>query len=389
MKTKLLRLVHSGYAVVAVALATAGLLPVFTQTALAGQITSRSITMSDSGPSDTGVSYQVQFTPVTTGAGSMVIDFCQNDPIINDTCTTTNGINVSSVGFTAGTGTANWTLGTLSASTVKITQGTGSALGTSQINFTLTNITNPTAAAGTFYARIYTYSGTTYGTYSSATSVGNDVDYGGIALSTAQTIAVTAKVQEQLTFCVYTGGSCGTGSSVTLGNQGVLSSTSYWIDTHTQYDIQTNAQTGATVSVKSPTTLTGPGGATIAAQSTASPLTNGTTIKGTSTWGMCTYAGTANGGTSGTFAAAAKYNGVNGGSTSACSSANITAGSGSANLVGWYYGGVGSTYGDQIASQGAGSGYTGNVVPLIASTTTSQTAGVYTMNLMFIATGTF
>jgi hypothetical protein len=59
--------------------------------------------------------------------------------------------------------------------------------------------------ACTFYARITTYADTAFGggtPYASAVSPGAFVDFGGIALSTTQTITITARVQEQLTFCV-------------------------------------------------------------------------------------------------------------------------------------------------------------------------------------------
>lgn len=51
---------------------------------------------------------------------------------------------------------------------------------------------------------MYTFPGTTWGTYVDATDVNLDPasDFGGVALSTVAVITITARVQESLTFCV-------------------------------------------------------------------------------------------------------------------------------------------------------------------------------------------
>lgn len=400
MKTKLRRLLRSAYAAPALALLATSILPIFMQTADAAapyQVVTRSIKMSSSTPSATSVTYDVTFSESASSYPAtikgIIVDFCSTDPIPGDTCSTPTGFSVAS-GFTNnGDGVANnasltgFTGGTLNSGRTwdaTLAAGVATSATANVFNFQLT-ATN-TSTLGSFYARVFTFTttaGATGYTDTNPNAGGGEQDYGGIALSTATAINVTAKVQEQLTFCVYTGVNCGAGgSAVGLGSNGVLSATSYWVDNSTKYDIQTNAQSGAVVTAKAPTTLTGPGGATIAALTTA---TAASAVVGTSQWGMCTYSGTAGGGTSGTFTPNANYNG---GATT-CNNTNVTSGSGTSSGVKYYFNGIGSTYGDPIATQTAGSGYTGNVVPIVASTTTSQTAGVYTMTLQFIATGTF
>jgi hypothetical protein len=201
----------------------------------AAQLQLRSIQLSDAGSSGnsavptgigsgTGVTYRVSFTALA-GAGSMVIDFCQGTPIINDACTaptgmtaaaaTLNANQASSFGLTGQVYGGNGWSTSATASQIKLADtASGQDIAAGPQVFELSGITNPSAIGaspvGTFYARIYTYQGNSYGAYASATNVANSqspatggvVDYGGIALSTSNTITITARVQETLTFCV-------------------------------------------------------------------------------------------------------------------------------------------------------------------------------------------
>ena len=219
------------YVMVATLMAAIGLPLLSLGTASAAtQMASRSIQISDSGASSNGtittgvgsganVSYKVTFTvggAAGDQASSMVIDFCSQDPIVNDTCTGPTGMNASAavLNATATSGTVqtttdNWAV-TASTSQIKLADdgvsGHDIQPGATE-SFQLTGITNP-SVVGTYYARMYTFTSATWGTYNAADSVnphtgpGNYVDYGGIALSTTATIQITARVQEALTFCV-------------------------------------------------------------------------------------------------------------------------------------------------------------------------------------------
>jgi hypothetical protein len=309
---------------------------------------------------------------------------------------------LTSGGFTAGTGFTSWTE-TTTGTTVKITKGGGSALGTSAVSFTLTGVTNPnfttcnsvdTHPNCSFYARVYTYDCTDYGAhvgggacsttgtaYSGATTIGSNVDYGGFALSTASTISISATVMETLTFCVSKlapGSNCGqtgqvpttptlvlgTGSPKVLDSQAVYTDTAY-----TQ--ISTNAIKGAVVNMKSNWGCNGlsrDSGSTcgIPGQTSYSAIT-----AGTAAFGLNVANGT--GGT-GTVNADADYGtGANyGGSTA-----------------------VFGTYGDPIEQTGtsvATAGPCANMNSLLtfgATAGTTTPAGVYTVNESLIATGTF
>jgi hypothetical protein len=208
-------------------------------------------------------------------------------------------------------------------------------------------------------------------------SGGTVFDFGGVALSTANVISVTAKVQETLTFCVSQaspGAACsGTSTpTVTLGHGSPAVIDSSVTDTNasvtpTYMQITTNASGGAIVRMKSNNACAGlssDGGTTCAI-----PPVGGTTAStipaGTAKFGLTV--GTGAGGT-GALTPDANYTTNYGMDTS----------------------GVTSTYGDPIAAT-ASAPATNMTSQLTFGATASPTtqAGVYTANLQLIATGTF
>jgi hypothetical protein len=382
-----------------------------------GQVTSRSITMSTSSNSATGVSYAVSFTTATTSAvEGIIVDFCANDPIISDSCTAPTGFSVG-----AGTLSPNVTCSTACAAgtwvgaaqtgsanrTLQITNATSNTINSGvTISFTLTTVTNPTSAVGPFYARILTYATTAGATGYVATAPATGaavVDAGGIALSTANQLTITAKVQEQLTFCLYEsaatagsgattgdGGNCsGSGNTVTLGNtNGVLSAAGPYVDLGTHYDIQTNALHGAVLYFKGapPTTpnsnvlesstLSGTG---------AAATTSYASTTGAPQFGLCSWAVS---GTTANLTIQAPYNGGTCSSTTQSSDSGTTGGTGTAQF-GFDIASAASSTGDELAAfPNAGSYATGDIAFLgnIANTTV---AGIYTTTLTFIATSTY
>jgi hypothetical protein len=364
-----------------------------------GLVTTRTIGISSASnaASNATTTYSPSFNVATTGVvAGMVVDFCSNDPIIGDTCTAPTGFTVGgspTIGTVTTTGQTGLTWSAASANsgrTLELTttgSATGSVASGANVNFTVLNVQNPTTL-GTYYARIFTFA-TTGGpaAWVTASATGNSttgaIDAGGIALSTAQSITITAKVQEQLTFCVYILGSCGAGgSSVTLGNtQGVLSTTGPYVDRNTDYSVQTNASGGAVVYLKG-TTLTS-GSNTIAAMG-ASAIAS---TAGTSQFGLCSFQ------TSGsTITIDAPYNNVN------CSTTTQTAGTGSTGGVGApvanfaldtnAVNGTTSTFGDNLANVVAGSAAVG-VIAFVGNISTTQIAGIYTTTFMIACTGTY
>jgi len=166
------------------------------------QITSRSIQMSTSAKSATGVSYNVTFTPNETGSQNMAIEFCNNTPLIGSACTAPTGMDLSAATVTTGT-----------------ILGSGADVGANFVDFsatlaspttiTLGNVTNPDGTGlsnGTFYARIMVFDNATDAGAvdgSGSESTGTMLDDGGVALAVTDTIGVNAAVLESMTFCVF------------------------------------------------------------------------------------------------------------------------------------------------------------------------------------------
>jgi hypothetical protein len=373
--------------------------------AIGGQVQSRSIEMSNSAVSATAVSYQTQFYPTAvTAVGGITVDFCANDPIIGDTCTAPTGFSVgASPTYTGLTGIGSggtWVASSNGAHNLfYLTNTTAQApTGTSTfIVFTITGVANPTSAAASFYARIITWDTSAHALAYTSGQTGvltGELDYGGVALATTNSLVITSKVQESITFCVYTAaldsGNCSaaTGSTIALGNaNGVLSTQGPYVDISTKYDIQTTVPTSGTNVIEA-STLSGTGAvaATGYANSTLVPQ-----------FGICTYpaAGTTTNITvAATYAsnANATYNGTEAGDacftqTTQSSGTATTGGAGTA-LFGFNIAAAASTYGDTLFTGIAG-GYTQGIIAMIGNIENTNIAGIYTNTLNFVATGTY
>lgn len=364
---------------------------------LYGEVQSRSIEMSTSVPG-AAATYHVTFTVATTASvGGIVVDFCSNDPILGDTCTAPTGLSIGTptVSGASTNLTGTWTAAKIasSASTLGYTTATPVALtgGTSIVYFDITSMTNPTTT-GSLYARLYTFdTATDAGSY---TATGTDtglIDGGGVALSTNPTLNVTAKVQEELTFCIDTNSAanCSTasGNSVALGDShGVLSSQGAYVDKTTQYIVQTNASVGAAIRIEGNTLSFGSNQIAAACSGSCPGATPATSAVGTSQFGLCTYdsAGAA------TITAAATYNG---GAAGKCAGTTQTAGTTTPGGDNGASFGLNTTltsgtYGDTLANVVAGAQATGTLV-FLGNISVTQPAGIYTTALTLVATGTY
>ncbi|HEX8226795.1 MAG TPA: hypothetical protein VF572_02910 [Candidatus Saccharimonadales bacterium] len=253
-----------------------------------GTLNQRSIQLSSTANGANNTSYNVSFTTTTNNQtiGSVVIKFCANTPIIGDGCSAPNGFdtnystlslattgNITGLSIATGAGASN-------TNTVVLTR-TAAAVANGAVTLTLGNgvtngLTNPTTSNQTFYARIMTFASETPSLLA-ANETALSIDAGGIAMSTANQLNVTAKVQEALTFCVYTDVDCATGGTgVTLGDiNGVLESTTTTYTSTAKFDISSNAVAGVAVRLKGDTLKSGtfniaPYGATCTADSTSS-----------------------------------------------------------------------------------------------------------------------
>lgn len=412
MTTKLHGLRQRSYTfaaiVAAFAVGAVGFLPSFAE---AGQVQTRSIQLSDSSPSGnaaitsgvgsgTNVTYNVTFTPATSGnIGGIVVDICDSTPIIGDTsCTYPTGFNWGSAtpaltaGFT-GMG-AGWTAaaaaggGSANYQVLKLSNGTPQSVSTgTPINFNITGVTNPSTANHSFYARIVTFDTsanmtsqyTTAGTVRAA-SYANMVDYGGVAMSTASPITISARVMESLSLCTSAvipnlGCSNATAPALVLGHgpNKILDASA--VDTGSVYSqLSTNAQTGAVIRMHSSNACGGlskDGGTTCPIAAAGASLI--TINNGDAKFGVETSGGSAVGGGSGSATLNAKYSsGTQYAMDTTTASNNVT-----------------YLYGDPMAStSGAVNGV--NVTYTFAAGASNTTpAGIYTTNESLIGTGTF
>lgn len=342
------------------------------RTASAAQVTARSIQMSRSTPSATGVTYKVQFT-AQAAANAVLIDFCSDSPIVGQTCTAPAGMVTTGATITVGTQTTAWTIATPSANQIRVT---GAAYTAGIVNFEVKGIKNPTAT-GAFYARIVTYSNG-FTNYTSPTSVGTYVDYGGIALSTASDISITATVMETLQFCVSKvaptvncGGTStpnlvlGKGSPKALDTAAVTD-TSVTDTAYTQ--LSTNASAGAVVNLKT---------------------VSSTTCAGLSRDGGSTCEIAAKGGYNTIDINAGEF-GLNVAASGTTPNVTFTAGYGGAtNSYGLNQTNVLSTYGDTIMTVSGPVANANNLLTYAANAKPTTTAGVYSTTQSLIATGTF
>jgi hypothetical protein len=348
-----------------------------------GLVTDRQMTLSNSGAGATGVDYELQFN-AESDAGAVVVDFCNNSPIIGQTCTAPTGLVL--------TGATSSPSGvTVSGSSLFLTTSIDKDAPPTVITFSgITNPTSATTSSTGFYARVQTYvDGSDASTqHVSAAAPGTYIDGGGIAMAITNPIQVSAAVRETMTFCVSKvapGPSCGkTGTAVTtpsliLGHGSPEALDSGATDTAGSYaQISTNASSGAVVNMKINNTCgglkrTGAAGCDIAPSTTSSAITPGSSALFGLNVGT---AATASGGTgSGTVTANAPY------STTSQYGMNWVSGNAT---------GVGSTYGDKIFDT-TGAPIDNQNIPLtFAATVTSTTpAGLYQANLSLVATGTY
>lgn len=365
--------------------------------------------MSTSATGATSVEYTVEFelgsSHQANALEGIIVDICGGDssPLIGTACT-------SPTSFTWGTPTvvsaqldalgtpvdiSGWTFNTYnSGRTLVVYDATGNsssavAAGTT-VRLVMSGITNPSDVdgagsnnVGTFYGRIITVDDDTTidtaGEYvpTNGTTTTGYVDTGGVALSTTNNLTITARVQEKLTFCIYTGADCAAGgSSLSIGNGGVLSETEDYHNADARFDIYTNAKSGVVVRAK---TFATPGHTLTSGSNSIDAIgaAAASSVPGTEQYGFCVAT------SGGAVTAVAPYNNAN------CAD-DITTGAytGSAQFA-LDTGVTDDTYGDDIAQSGTATSTTVGRLNFLANVDLTTEAGIYQHELGLIATGTF
>ena len=359
----------------------------------AGQITGRKITLSSSTPSASSVTYTLVFTPVSAAA-DMFIDFCDNTPLIGDSCTATAGTDTPNVsGLTASNVTGCTGLAVIAGNHALRLTGC-SLTGGTQKTITITGITNPSnsGSIGDFYSRVLTYASGNAASVTTSQTPGTYVDYGGIALTTTNNITITSKVFETLSFCVYqtscTSGN-GNAANLTLGDPTTqaLSISNNYINSNALYTLATNAGSGVAVVLKGNTLCRDP---TPANCTTGSADPNTITPKAAGAATVLAAAGNEQ------FAMCANKNGST--ALTVASTYDDTVNNCASLTTGTYSGtskfgwdnaaATGSSGSSVMTSSGAVPSVSGNFTFAAGIAATTE-AGIYTASINMIATGTF
>lgn len=345
-----------------------------------GLFSSRKTVLSSSAPG-ASANYDINITAATSNSGieSFRLQVCTS-PLQGTTCNAPSGFGW---GTTISTQTLNGSAfghpysGTPSGSDYLVTNALGNSINSGDsVRFVIQGNTNPTAANTEFYVRVTSCTDTTCNVSSPYT---NNIDFGAMAVSTAQQLSETANVQEALTFCVGTTNtsSCGsmTGSAVALISGG--SSTNPMTSTATSYgnaymDCSSNAASGYVIAYTA-TPFTDTTSDTINA---ASPTGTAVNSGGTEEFGLNLVSNSTFGSlSSGPYGADVNPPG-----------ATISAGYNMANTIAYNTSGSAQVASTTGATATVNSEYTLTYGANVSSTTH---AGTYTATQTFIATGTF
>jgi len=198
-----------------------------------------------SAPATHNISFTI--TDLSTAVGSILIEFCANNPTPGDVCVPPSGFDATATGLTSQSGETGFGIHANSNANRIILTRTAAVPTVANVNYVFSSITNP-STLGTFFARLQTF------TADDAT--GTDIQSGGIALSTTDTFMVSTEVPPFLRFCAsvtIVGFDCSTANSFLI-DLGEFSETQTKF-AQAEMMAVTNAASGLSISI-SGTTLT-------------------------------------------------------------------------------------------------------------------------------------
>lgn len=216
----------------------------------AGQVADRSLRLSTSAASATNATYTLGFTPASNYTlGSIIIEFCVEDPLPNQPCTLPPGMVVSAAATGAQTGATGFTVVGTGANKLYLGRAP-QATSPVPITIQITNITNPSTANSTYFSRVYTYA--------SNNGSGVSIDDGGLTFATANQVAINTEVPPYIQFCIaQTIGGLDCGNALgSLLDMGELSR-SVAKTAEAQMLLATNAAYGAGITVNGTTMQSG------------------------------------------------------------------------------------------------------------------------------------
>lgn len=193
--------------------------------------------------------HEVSFTITDFAApvGSIVIEFCANDPFPGTACVVPNGFTASGTTLVTQTGETGFSIHPSSTATKIILSRPPALVTISDVLYEFDSVTNP-SDKGTYYVRLQTFS--------SDDGTGTSIQEGGIALSINDEFNVSTEVLPFLRFC----------AAVTIIDFDCGTATNFFIDlgefsvsqtrrAQSELVAVTNAPSGLSISI-SGTTLT-------------------------------------------------------------------------------------------------------------------------------------
>jgi hypothetical protein len=318
----------------------------------AAELRPRSLVMDDATAAAHYVTYSVGFNiSDTTTVGSVRLQFCSNTSLIDDECNAPFGFSASDAVIASQSGSTGYTISVDSTDNELILTRPPTVQPATDVKFTLVNITNP-STAGTFYARILTYS--------SSNATGPYTDAGGLALAIAPSLSVSTEVPPYLTFCLgesITDFNCSTATDP-FSDLGDLSPTTTSA-AQTQMVVATNAQNGYS--------LWTTGASMTSGNNVIAPILGTASKKGTSQFGINLRANS---------------NPRVGQDPAGPGSAGVTSGYSQPNQFRF-------ASGDTLASATRPDDYRKYTVSYIVNVSANQPGGMYSTTLTYICLGNF
>jgi len=191
------------------------------------------------------------YTDNSTQVGSVVFEFCSNDPLLSSPCTVPTGLDVSGAALAVQTGFTGFVIDSAdtTANKLVIARPGAAAPSAGQSTYRFNNITNPDSA-GSYYVRL--------STHSSLNGSGALIESGGLVFAILPTFNVVTEVPPYLAFCAaisLSGLDCSSASNFAI-DFGELS-TSSTSSGSSQFVVATNAGSGYSVTIDGPTMTSG------------------------------------------------------------------------------------------------------------------------------------
>lgn len=170
-------------------------IPLASTKALVSTLPNRYVKMSDSIVGHTNVTYELGFdTTITDTLGSVMVEFCENDPFPGTSCTVPPGFSVLSAGLVSQTGTNDFVIDLSATNSHRLVfSRLPSVVSGTTFRFEFNNVTNPTNV-GSQYVRLRTFSGAAMG--------GSVTDEAGLAYATKGDVGISTIVPQHLDFCI-------------------------------------------------------------------------------------------------------------------------------------------------------------------------------------------